>query len=153
MSFSISTADDIITSSFCWIISQIISIKGIIMINNKRQGATVPAKACTYCHFAAKTENNCQYVAHCIMFDIPIYDGELYDCDSELRKLCCSNGDFFTASLVNISKTDLFDWRISHENNALSRKEKHVFTIAEIVRVVLAIAMLIVTYYQLSPSQ
>ncbi len=120
------------------------------MSNNKpAQGIVVPSKVCTHCHFAAKTEDHCQFAAHCIMFNIPIYDDELYDSNSDLRQLCRSNGDLFTASLVNISKTDLFDWRILHDNNALSRKEKHIFTIAEFVRAIIAVITLLVTLYQL----
>jgi len=119
------------------------------MKNNKpEQGIVVPSKACAHCHFAAKTEDHCQYTAHCIMFNISIYDDEFYDCHSELRQLCSSNGDLFTAALANISKTELFDWRILHDNNALSRKEKHIFTISEFVRAIIAVITLLVTIYQ-----
>ncbi|VAW79562.1 hypothetical protein MNBD_GAMMA12-3790 [hydrothermal vent metagenome] len=118
------------------------------MINNNL-GASVPTTTCVHCHFAATTEYSCQYAAHCIMFNFPIYEDELYDYHSGLRKLCQSNGDLFTASLINISKTELFDWRILHDNNDLNRKEKHIFSITEIMRVVLAVIMLIVTLYQL----
>ncbi len=127
----------------------ITSIKGIIMINHNRISASTSITTCVHCHFAATTECSCQYAAHCIMFNFPIYEDELYDYHSELRQLCQSNGDLFTASLINISKTDLFDWRMLHDNRDLNRKEKHIFSITEIVRVALAVIMLIVTLYQL----
>ena len=120
------------------------------MIHNiLKQGCFVPGKACGHCHFAVKTQNDHQFAAHCLIFNAPIYEDELYDGKSCLRKLCCEHGDYFTSILANISKTDLFEWRILHDNNALSRKEKHVFTIAEIIRTVVALLALFITFYKL----
>lgn len=119
------------------------------MENNKPvQNSCAFTKACALCHFAARTKESLPVVAHCMMFDVEIYNDELHDCDSELRTICRSNGDLFISSLANISTTELFDWRILHDTNQAIQKEKRISPVVFVIRVILALILLISSLYQ-----
>ena len=104
---------------------------------------------CAGCHYATPTIENCAIAAHCVVFNMPIYSEELYDQHSDLREMCRSTGNHFTAALSDISLSELYEWQILQENTVTCTSVKRVYTVAEVVRVGIAIITLLASLYQL----
>ena len=109
--------------------------------------------SCDQCHYLAvsgsQDDSRCPS-AHCLVFDLPLYEDELSDTESEVRKMCREHGDFYIKELDGIGRIELFRWKMAHQDNELVRKVYWTRLFNLISRIVFALLGVIISIFSLS---